>query len=468
MVSDEKINGEGPSSDDESLFPSGGTESEDAPKEEDWKDEDFLSFDDNQGTAKPAAASLSSSSSKPLATPLFNHETDLPPWMERAPQMYINPLIRLHNEIVQFTNLVGPTQEETRERQALVERIRTLVDGVFENQKVTVEVFGSLATGLFLPSSDIDLVVTTTGNDSDMDEDSDEEDREQGNSSSGPSDLQKVAQAFREEWLSELSYLEVIENTRVPLVKLTHAPTSWNIDICFNQDKGVPAANLMVRYLKDLPPLKPLSFVLKYFLALRELNEPYSGGVGSFLMQLLVVSFLQQREREAAQFQRPVNPNLGAMLLEFLELFGGDLNYITTGISVLNDGSFFPKGAPQRRESFFNENRLQLLAVENPLDTTMDVGTSSFRFQMVQRAFATAHKMLLAYLTAPELKTKSFLATILPPNDERLWARQSAKESETQSLLGSEQHKQQSQDSNGNRNRNRSRSRSRNKRRRSG
>jgi hypothetical protein len=62
------------------------------------------------------------------------------------------------------------------------------------------------------------------------------------------------------------------------------------------------------------------------------------------------------------------------------------------------------------------------MAMENPLEPTLDVGQSSFRYQTVQRSFAVAFKMLLAYVTAGPndkglLAIPSILVTILPPTD---------------------------------------------------
>ena len=62
------------------------------------------------------------------------------------------------------------------------------------------------------------------------------------------------------------------------------------------------------------------------------------------------------------------------------------------------------------------------MAMENPLEPTLDVGQSSFRYQTVQRSFAVAYKMLLAYITAGPsdgelLNVASILATVLPPTD---------------------------------------------------
>lgn len=398
-----------------------------------WNDDDFLSFGEKEGKMNPSASVPSKTkqmeSKVDRPTGEIIEEDDLPPWMEKASYRNINPIIRLHNEITQFTRLVEPSLKEKQRRHDLVNRIRRLIQSLFDN--ATVEVFGSLATGLFLPSSDIDIVVQT-----------EDESRRNGQTKAneepvpgGPSDLQKVADALKDQWLPELSYLEVIENTRVPLVKFIHKPTEFKVDICFNQDKGVDAAKLILSFMKNIPPLKPLSFVLKYFLQVRALNEPYTGGLGSFFLQLMIVAFLQQREREGNEFQRPLGFNLGTMLLEFFEFYGTQMNYVTTGISVINNGSFFPKGARNRREIFLKEDRLLLLAMENPLDTTMDVGISTFRYQMIQRSFATAHKILLAHLTAPELSTMSFLATIFPQNDEELLKRRARASETSESLM---------------------------------
>jgi DNA polymerase sigma len=54
----------------------------------------------------------------------------------------------------------------------------------------------------------------------------------------------------------------------------------------------------------------------------RGLNETYpSGGVGSFLLQLMALSFLQHRPPTGNDL------NLGALLLDFFELYGRKLNY---------------------------------------------------------------------------------------------------------------------------------------------
>jgi non-canonical poly(A) RNA polymerase PAPD5/7 len=107
--------------------------------------------------------------------------------------------------------------------------------------------------------------------------------------------------------------------------------------------------------------------------------------------------------------------------LGFQYMYGIDFNYMTTGVSVRHDGSFFPKGATDKKAKFWNENRPYSMALENPLDISQNVGAGSFRIQTVQRSFAVACKTLMAHVSLPyETNTRSILASILPVNKEML------------------------------------------------
>jgi non-canonical poly(A) RNA polymerase PAPD5/7 len=358
-----------------------------------------------------------------------------------------------------------PTPEELENRETFIKEVEKVVKNTFQDSEI--QVFGSSATGLVLPHSDVDFVVTTptsdvgqtdddseskkpskskeTNDNTKIDNDNSEalskqaqkqkerKEMEEYNvtnpllSSSSP--LQILGQSLRDHWGAELVYLEVLENTRVPIVKFTHGPTNLSGDVCFNQDYGPMAADLVKRFLEAMPPLKPLTYVLKYFVAARGLNEPYSGGCGSFMIQMMIISFLQQRERMAYNERRQNTMNLGAMLLEFFEFYGIDFNFFTTGISIRSDGFFFMKGAKERKEHFYNPSRPFLLALENPLDITQDVGKSSFRMPLVCKSFEIALRVLLSHTAEPVIPTESILASIIPPTDlmeERAFLRRKA------------------------------------------
>lgn len=63
----------------------------------------------------------------------------------------------LHSEIIDFVDYVSPSVAEVQMRKAVVERIRNVINMAYPAAQVLV--FGSCATGLNLPHSDIDLLV---------------------------------------------------------------------------------------------------------------------------------------------------------------------------------------------------------------------------------------------------------------------------------------------------------------------
>lgn len=64
---------------------------------------------------------------------------------------------RLHQEIDHFYRYMSPTEAEHQIRAEVVARIEKIILSKWSEAKV--EIFGSYRTGLYLPTSDIDLVV---------------------------------------------------------------------------------------------------------------------------------------------------------------------------------------------------------------------------------------------------------------------------------------------------------------------
>lgn len=89
--------------------------------------------------------------------------------------------------------------------------------------------------------------------------------------------------------------------------------------------------------------LPPLVLVLKQFLYEKGLNNTYTGGLGSYCLVLMVISFLQSKRFSGnnifnndnkAGFEEKGKFNLGILLLEFLELYGKKFDYNNMGISI--------------------------------------------------------------------------------------------------------------------------------------
>jgi non-canonical poly(A) RNA polymerase PAPD5/7 len=148
---------------------------------------------------------------------------------------------------------------------------------------------------------------------------------------------------------------------------------------------GVKSAALIKEYLNEYPCLKHLAMVLKQFLLQRDLNEVWTGGIGSYSLILMIVSFLQVNKNYFNLkfifnsilhyiFQklhprinaRSNDNNLGVLLIEFFELYGKQFNYMRTGIRVKDGGSYVPK--EEIFKQFNNGYRASILCIEDPLN----------------------------------------------------------------------------------------------------
>jgi hypothetical protein len=66
------------------------------------------------------------------------------------------------------------------------------------------------------------------------------------------------------------SYIEVIGQAKIPIVKMDHIESGISVDMLCNNADGLKTAKLMKRFVREYPPLKPLTIVLKVFLVSTE------------------------------------------------------------------------------------------------------------------------------------------------------------------------------------------------------
>ena len=65
------------------------------------------------------------------------------------------------------------------------------------------------------------------------------------------------------------------------------------VDVSVNQTNGLSAGGIINTYLDKIPGARQLIMVVKAFLSQRSLNEVFTGGLGSYSVICLVISFLQ-------------------------------------------------------------------------------------------------------------------------------------------------------------------------------
>ncbi|XP_053904794.1 terminal nucleotidyltransferase 4B isoform X2 [Malaclemys terrapin pileata] len=316
----------------------------------------------------------------------------LTPWKGRN---YSPGVVGLHEEIIDFYKYMSPRPEEERMRMEVVNRIENVIKELWPN--ADVQIFGSFKTGLYLPTSDIDLVVF-------------------GKWETLP--LWTLEEALRKHNVADEGSVKVLDKATVPIIKLTDSFTEVKVDISFNVQNGVKAAQLIRDFIKKYPVLPYLVLVLKQFLLQRDLNEVFTGGIGSYSLFLMAVSFLQLHPREDACIR---SANYGVLLIEFFELYGRHFNYLKTGIRIKDGGSYVAKDEVQK--SMLDGYRPSMLYIEDPLQPGNDVGRSSYGAMQVKQAFDYAY-VVLSHAVSPIAKyypnneTESILGRIIRVTQE--------------------------------------------------
>lgn len=301
---------------------------------------------------------------------------------------------RLHQEIVDLADYLSPTAGEAAARALVVKKCDTVVRKLFPGKKV--ESFGSFETGLYLPTSDIDLVVISSNGSL-----SDSEDQVRP-------PLRKLSRALIKAGIADARTVQVIAHARVPIIKFVDRLTGHPVDISFNIASGLDGARFLKEQLRIYPALRPLLLFMKLFLDLRGLNEVFRGGLGSFSTACLLISFFQLHPLIQLGYLKPED-NLGILLLEFLELYGKLLHYEKVGVSVgidkksaevseqMNEKIDVPFGYYDKMDrGFYNETRPGLLSIQDPQSPTNDLARPSFSVSSVRQAFEHAFNLLTA------------------------------------------------------------------------
>ncbi|XP_055343349.1 terminal nucleotidyltransferase 4B-like [Paramacrobiotus metropolitanus] len=317
------------------------------------------------------------------------HVTYATPWIIPSTKRYCAGVIGLHQEIEDFYAWIAPRECEYRMRQNVIDRITEAVRRKYPH--ALVECFGSFPTGLFLPTSDIDVVVF-------------------GKWEQFP--LYTLQEEFVRSGICFPHDVKILDKAAVPILKITDQRTGVKVDISFNLVNGINSAKMLNTYIAQFPCLPKLVLVLKQFLQYRELNEVFTGGVSSHCLVMMVISFLQLHPR---YFPCDREENLGVLLIEFFELYGRHFNYAETTIIVAGSGSYVPKKSFKKRLS--DGESVGLLSIEDPIQTDHDIGRSSYGIMDVRNAFEYAYFQLVRRVTEYDAAGESILSSIFRISD---------------------------------------------------
>jgi len=367
----------------------------------------------------------------------------------------------LHKNVHGMARALNSLSLERRPWQmAVVNALRVVVTDLWPTARV--EVYGSFATQLCAPSSDIDLVVCDVA----------------AHYQSILSDIKPrescVAQLARhlrrQKWVQ---IVKTIERAAVPIVKVTatyQEAAGIQLDLSFDSPshRGLSTCAFVRGLCAEYPMLVPLTLVLKQFLVTRGLNDPYSGGLSSYGLVLMITRVLQrdrlhrrylkamEAETESTwniESNRPITYNqvakgiktksrhehktcevsnrtnasdeeqyerlkhffsddieLGRLFVTFLVEYGRVFEPIHHAVSVFNQAeeSDFVFAGAKYRGLFLGDP----LAIIDPFDPTNNIGRTCYGIGQIQKAFDEALSQIQSSMDVDQ-KTNSKLRTPL-------------------------------------------------------
>ncbi|KAK9832493.1 hypothetical protein WJX81_001948 [Elliptochloris bilobata] len=275
-------------------------------------------------------------------------------------------LTALHTEVLHFAAAAAPTAAEAALVREALWTVGVAASELWPGSRTVL--FGSQATGLALPNSDLDVAVLAG--------------RE-------PARARGV-----------LRGKPLVISARVPIIKCRLAGSAGRtvaVDISLGVANGAAAVGFMSRAVAAVPGLRPLVLVVKALLKQWRMNEVFRGGLSSYCAALLALAhLLHERSGRPNPTFDPTRSHgevdLGHALVGFLERFGERFDYEREAVSV-RAGGVVPKPRAWRQAG-----RPWLLAVEDPQEPGTDIGSGSFAIARVQKRFRVASSTLRAAL----------------------------------------------------------------------
>ena len=298
----------------------------------------------------------------------------------------------------------------------IINEIRATLNTI--TQDYDIKIYGSYANGLCMPWSDLDLVLVNKNgienneNENNENNENNNEDilLEQNPQNPEPqSDSASIANtdSTRESLASAMNgflmvlYMKlkskpwvkqsiITENLSVSIIRLITVKdkNELNVDISVESNKhnGLKCVNLVKSYLKEYTVLKPITIALKAILQSANLHNPNKGGLSSYGLILMVVSYIQSQKDNFGLKNADLS---GKIFYGFLKHYGifFDFNKYLILTYPINETNF----PNNDKESFLSINQFsQEFIILDPLNNKNNVANSSFQFMNLKMAFMIA------------------------------------------------------------------------------
>lgn len=279
-------------------------------------------------------------------------------------------------EIKDFINYISPSKEEIENRNEVIATLKSKIKDFWP--ATNVHVFGSSATDLYLPGSDIDIVIlSSTGM---------YEQRQK---------LYQLSSFLRSNKLAK--EIEVIATAKVPIIKFIDTRYNLQVDVSFERRNGLDAAKRIRHWLDSTPGLRELVMIVKQFLRTRKLHYVRLGGLGGYATIIMVYHFLKLHPRVSTN-SVDVQANLGALLIEFFELYGCNFAYDNLILALDGDQPTYLLKLQHQvlssMQGMAGRGGLFRIVIQDPADHTNNITRSLYNLRDIRKAFYGAYQLL--------------------------------------------------------------------------
>ncbi|KAE9553851.1 hypothetical protein FO519_002939 [Halicephalobus sp. NKZ332] len=342
-----------------------------------------------------------------LASNAGSREPTFPnvPWSRT--ETYPPTVEGLHLELIQCYNWLRPTNQELCARTNVCQKIQSVFRRYWPN--ACFYVFGSVATNLFLPTSDIDITIEY------------------------PSFNQIEMRLAADILKNEPSFLNVnvLDRAHVPIIKLVDRDTGINIDISFNTVRAQHAVEYIRQMRSYYPVLELLTLLLKQFLAARQLNHAFTGGLSSYGLVLMIIHFMLRKYKSEFLFKKIEdleNGVLGDFFLKFLQYYGNEFDPMRDALAFPNPFEAVLIEKASLTAFMQEEICASIFCVQDPINPANDVGRAAHNFMQVKMAFYQAFLELDSFIQGKKEDNGPMLQSIMVFSDDLIELRKRIEE----------------------------------------
>ena len=326
-------------------------------------------------------------------------------------QNLFSPYNLISNSICQFTKEINENTKSvnynkeilSKYRIKYIEKLISIITSILNNNKInfSIEKYGSFISGLSIENSDIDLMIKIYHNEN-----------------SNENNINNVISILIKEFNKEENYnfftkINPIYTASVPIIKLEtdiyDSIKDENIKNYFNnnykydldeikklkfditffeidekdKDKKLPSEQIL-DFIKENINLYPciidIIYIMKRYIQAEKLNLSYKGGISSYSLFLLILSFIKVNKDN-------LKVPIGILLLEFINFY-----------SNFNFGNYIINPKNEEKDEIYEllskENDNYILYIKDPF-SGLNVSKSSFKIREIQFAFFKASNYII-------------------------------------------------------------------------